>query len=96
MNTALADRALALTIVSLRPLPRAQICCLYRSLNQGELFVDVFCLQCMIHVEHVVMVSRGRRVRSLIAHDLKRASIASCADLLPILFHALGLMLSCS
>ena len=67
MNTALADRALALTIVSLRPLPRAQTCCLYRSLNQGEFFVDVFCLHCMIVVEHIVMISRGRRLGKLSA-----------------------------
>ena len=51
----------------MRPLPRAQTCCLNRSRNQGEFFVDVFCLQCMIVVERVVMVSRGRRLGKLSA-----------------------------
>ena len=67
MNAALADRALVLTMQSARPLPRAQTCCLYRSLNQGEFFVDVFCLHCMIVVEHIVMISRGRRLGKLSA-----------------------------
>jgi hypothetical protein len=61
MNAALVDRVLVLTFRSVFPLPRAQTCCLIRSRNQGELFAHVFCLQCMIDVEHVVMASRGRR-----------------------------------